>query len=184
MASRPITAVPAGFTPLTGHCNCKALSYTVKAPPMITHCCHCTYCQRGSGSVFGVNCFIESYNFSLTPSSPSKQPKLTDTPSESGNGETFASCPDCGVTLYTFYGGDTTLLHVQVGSLDQESRVKVRPDVHIYTSTKLPWVDLSAEAEKGIPIFEEYYEKKDVWSESSMVRREALLEWQSRQNKV
>ena len=57
------------------------------------------------------------------------------------------------------------------------SRQRVKPDVHIFTSTRVDWVDLSKEVERGVPVCEEYYVKEDVWSKESLERRKVLLEW-------
>ncbi|CAI6335952.1 unnamed protein product [Periconia digitata] len=182
MAPPPTTAVPSDFVPLTGHCNCKALTYTLKAMPMIIHCCHCTWCQRESGSAFALNAQIECYNLSVNtpPSSPSKQiqPNITHTPSPSGAGQIFASCPSCNVVLYTHYGGNMSRAYVKVGTLDDASRQRVRPDVHLFTTTKLDWVDLSREVENGVKCFEGFYEEEsDAWSESGLERLAALRAW-------
>jgi hypothetical protein len=45
------------------------------------------------------------------------------------------------------------------------------PDVHIFTASKQPSIVLPA----GVPAFEEYYERNEVWSAESLGRREALL---------
>ena len=58
---------------------------------------------------------------------------------------------------------------VRVGTLDQPSRLP--PDVHIFTSTKQPWVALPV----GTPAFEEFYRRSEVWPAESLARREALL---------
>ena len=68
-------------------------------------------------------------------------------------------------------------MFVKIGTLADGSRQRVRPDVHIYTSTKVEWVDLQKEEERGIKVYEGYYQREDVWSESSLQRRTKLLEW-------
>jgi hypothetical protein len=42
--------------------------------------------------------------------------------------------------------------------------------VHIFTSTKLPWLTLDDSA----PVFPEYYRAKDIWPAASLARRQAL----------
>ena len=48
--------------------------------------------------------------------------------------------------------------YVKVGMLDlnDEGRKSVRPTAHVFSTTKIEWVDLNSEKEKGIPVFEEY----------------------------
>ncbi|KAF2126882.1 hypothetical protein P153DRAFT_368910 [Dothidotthia symphoricarpi CBS 119687] len=159
-------------TPLKGHCTCKTVTYEVLAPFLCTHCCHCTWCQRETGSAFGINGIIETSNFRITSKT---KPLLSDIPSASGDGQTMARCPNCFVLLFSGYGGDGMWsTFVKVGTLDDESRERVRPDVHIFTSTKLSWVDLTSEKERGVPVMEEYYERSKVWRKDALERSEVL----------
>lgn len=48
---------------------------------------------------------------------------------------------------------------------------EVKPDIHIYTSSKLPWVVLP----EGARSFDESYEIESVWSKESLERRKVLL---------
>ena len=70
---------------MEGSCTCGAVRYRLKAQPLFVHCCHCTWCQRESGSAFAVNAFIEASQVELLKG------KLTQTtlPSASGNGQVF-----------------------------------------------------------------------------------------------
>jgi hypothetical protein len=47
----------------------------------------------------------------------------------------------------------------------------VRPDVHIYTRSKLPWVTLPESA----PAFEGYYDSKQLWPAASLERLRAAF---------
>ena len=38
--------------PQTGGCLCGALRYEITAPPLVAYTCHCTACQRLTGSAF------------------------------------------------------------------------------------------------------------------------------------
>lgn len=66
-------------------------------------------------------------------------------------------------------------MFVMVGTLDDGSRARVRPDVHIFTETKAAWVDLEGEKERGVGVYEVYYERGEVWSTESIERRERAL---------
>jgi hypothetical protein len=58
---------------------------------------------------------------------------------------------------------------IRVGTLDDPSRIP--PDVHIFTSSKQPWVVLPPDA----LAVDEYYVTDDVWSKESLERRAVLL---------
>lgn len=175
------TAPP--FTPLTGHCICKTITYTLTAAPMITHCCHCTYCQHETGSAFALNAVIECYNFVVT--SPSS-PLLANRPSPAapdGSQHVVAYCPnrDCNTDLFAYYGANTATVYVKAGSLDDASRARVSPDVHIFADSKVAWVDLRGEVERGVGVFEEFYERDEVWSVEARGRLAKLRAWRVEQ---
>lgn len=155
-----------GVYPLTGGCACRALRYRMESRPLVVHCCHCRWCQRETGASFALNAMIESDRVSLLAG----EPELVDTPSESGRGQKIARCPKCHVAVWSHYaGGGTAVRFVRVGTLDQPDHLP--PDIHIFTSSKQPWVVLPA----GMPAVPEFYDRKQYWPKESLVRRETLL---------
>ena len=158
------------FTPLKGHCACKTITYEVLRPFLVVRCCYCTWCQRETGTAFVMNAIIESSYFRIT--SPTK-PLHIDMPTASGDDDQrIARCPNCYVAIYSNYDEWTTF--VKVGTLDDESRKTVRPDVHIFTSTKPDWIDLTSEKERGIPIMQERAYRKDTWTKEANERYDLL----------
>ena len=122
---------------------------------------------------------IESFNFQLNPSTTSSPvtPLLTRTPTPSGAGLTIARCPSCLTAVYSHYAGlSTYMTFVKAGTLCDESRQRVRPDIHIHTASKVKWVDLSNEVATGIPVFEESYDREKVWGREALERRRVLVE--------
>ncbi len=150
--------------PLAGGCDCTAIRYTLACAPLIVHCCHCRWCQRESGAAFAQNAMIESEHLAITGA-----PDLVRTPSASGRGQTIARCPTCRIALWSHYAGAGPIMSfVRVGTLDEPDRLP--PDVHIFTSTKQPWVVLPP----GTPAFLEYYDRDALWPAASLARRERL----------
>jgi hypothetical protein len=149
---------------MDGHCTCGAVRYRLKARPLFVHCCHCTWCQRESGSAFAVNALIEATQVELLQG----RPVSTKLPSASGKGQVFWRCADCGVTLWSNYdGAGSNIYFVRVGTLDDPSSAP--PDIHIYTSTKQPWVILP----DGVPAVPQFYKFTDHWPTESMARFKA-----------
>jgi hypothetical protein len=133
--------------------------------PLIVHCCHCRWCQRETGASFALNAMIESPRVEIL----SGAPEVIDTPSNSGKGQKISRCPACRVALWSNYAGaGDRARFVRVGSLDQPDRLP--PDVHIFTSSKQPWVQLPP----GAPAFAEFYKLDQVWSKESLERRTAM----------
>ena len=148
-----------------GHCTCGAVSYRMTARPMFTHACHCTWCQRETGTAFAVNAMIETARLELLAGAPEE----VVTPSASGKGQIIARCPVCRVALWSHYAGaGRRVAFVRVGTLERPADCP--PDVHIFTSTKLPWVVIPP----GVPAVAEYYRRADLWPQASLDRRAAL----------
>ena len=100
----------------------------------------------------------------------SGSPELVDTPSQSGKGQKFARCPSCRVALWSNYGGaGDSMRFVRVGTLDEPDCLP--PDMHIFTTSKQPWVVLPPDT----PAAEEFYNRDEVWPEESLTRRRALV---------
>jgi hypothetical protein len=151
----------AGKAALEGRCTCGKVRYRLNAAPIVVHCCHCSWCQRETGSAFAVNAVIEAAQVELLLGRPVKVTLL----SLSGKGQVLWRCPDCGVTLWSNYAGAGPNIHfVRVGTLDEPARLA--PAIHIYTSTKQPWVILPAD----IPAVPEFYSPADIWPAESVKR--------------
>ena len=149
---------------MEGGCTCGAVRYRLKARPLFVHCCHCTWCQRETGSAFAVNAFIEASQAELLKGKPTQ----TTVPSASGKGQVLWRCADCGVTVWSNYPQAGPSIHfIRVGTLDEPSRAP--PDIHIYTSTKQPWVVLP----DGVPAVAEFYRPADYWPAESATRFKA-----------
>lgn len=158
-------AVQPAAPPFPGRCTCGAVAFEVTVEPLIVHACHCRWCQRETGAAFAINALVESRCVSVRGAGP----VLVDTPSASGRGQQIARCPDCRVALWSHYPGmGAAVSFVRVGTLDDPARL--RPDIHIYVSSKLPWVVLP----DGVPAAAEYYDMARVWPAASRARLRAL----------
>jgi len=149
-----------------GGCTCRAVRYRMTRAPLFVHCCHCRWCQRESGASFALNALIETARVQWLQG----EPELVDTPSNSGKGQRIARCPMCRVAVWSHYAGAGDLLSfIRVGTLDEPDRLP--PDIHIFTSSKQPWVLLPP----ATPAVAEYYERERHWPPASLERRAALL---------
>ncbi|KAH8884335.1 hypothetical protein GQ53DRAFT_797813 [Thozetella sp. PMI_491] len=68
--------------PLDGGCSCGKIRYRIKHTPLIVHCCHCTSCQRETGSAFAINAVIEAQGVTRLASSLPTAPSRRSLPSE------------------------------------------------------------------------------------------------------
>ena len=151
--------------PIEGGCDCRAVRYRMTSAPLVVHCCHCRWCQRESGASFALNAMIESDRVVSLATAP----EVVDTPSQSGRGQKIARCPQCRVAVWSHYGGAGPVVSfVRVGTLDDPDVLP--PDVHIFTASKQPWVVLP----ETMPVFAEYYDRREVWSGDSLTRFDLL----------
>ena len=149
-----------------GGCTCRQIRYRMSGAPMFVHCCHCRWCQRETGSAFVINALIEADRIALLQGAP----EVIDTPSNSGKGQNISRCPNCRVAIWSSYAGaGDALRFLRVGTLDDPDSFS--PDIHIFTSSKQPWVVLPA----GTPAVAEYYKSAEHWPKASLERRALLF---------
>ena len=150
---------------MKGGCTCGAVRYRMTSKPLFVHCCHCTWCQRETGSAFAVNAMIEADRVVLEKG----EPELVRTRSNSGKGQKIWRCAQCRIALWSNYAGaGDAVRFVRVGTLDKPGRLP--PDIHIFTSTKQKWVALP----RGTPAVKEFYNIGKTWPKASLKRRLAL----------
>ena len=150
---------------MQGQCTCGEIRYRLTDRPLFTHCCHCSWCQRETGSAFALNAMIETHLIALHGT-----PELVHTPSNSGKGQEIARCPTCRIALYSHYAGaGRAMAFVRVGTLNTPALCP--PDIHIFTTTRQPWVQLPPD----IPAVPEFYDRAAHWPQWALDRRAALL---------
>ena len=149
-----------------GGCACGGVRYRMESKPLFVHCCHCRWCQRETGASFALNALIEAERVSLLDG----EPEMTLTPSNSGKGQKVWRCPKCRVALWSNYAGfGDNVDFVRVGTLDHAERIT--PDIHIFTSSKQPWVVIP----EGSNQADEFYSLKEYWPDSSRARLRRAL---------
>jgi hypothetical protein len=145
---------------LVGGCACQAIRYKLKAPPLIVHACHCRDCQRLTGSAFVINLWIER-KF-VQASGTAKSFRLAG---GTGKPHEVFFCDRCGTYVWSFYhAAPGDCLFVRAGTLDRPQQVK--PDVHIFTRSRLPWLEIP----HGTPAFDAFYKIDEVWPPESKGR--------------
>lgn len=74
------------------------------------------------------------------------------------------------MAVWSSYAGSGPVLRfVRVGTLDNPDLLP--PDIHIYTSSKQPWVIIP----DTVPSVTEYYDREKYWPAESLARRLAIL---------
>ncbi len=123
-------------TKYTGGCQCGEVRYEVVGTPRKLIVCHCTDCQRQSGSAFGMTLVVNEADFRLTQG----EVKTFASKSAAGRAKLGAFCPQCGTRIYHKPEWRPGTVSVKPGTLDDTSGL--RPDMHIWISSKQPWVTI------------------------------------------
>ena len=120
--------------PLSGGCQCGKLRYQVSQPPMMIYCCHCTNCQKISGSAFAISATIFEASFEFTAGDARKTNWLSD----AGNQRYGYICGDCGTRIAHGQEPSIGVLSLRAGTFDDTRWVE--PAGHIWTKSAQSWM--------------------------------------------
>jgi hypothetical protein len=120
---------------IKGACTCGKVTYSGTAEPIFVGVCHCTTCQRVTGSAFNSVVAVPSDAIKV-----SGQTTQFDGKGDSGQATHRQFCPVCGssVTLSADVMPGVTM--VTVGTLDDPSWVQ--PGMQIFCDSAQPWAVL------------------------------------------
>lgn len=131
--------------PLLGGCHCGALRYELSAPPLMIYNCHCTNCQKITGSAFVVSATIPEAAFEFTRGEPHRIEWLSD----AGNQRYGHFCGDCGSRIVHGQTPSSGFLSLRAGTLDDTSWVE--PVGDIWTRSAQPWLKFDGLVAEGQP---------------------------------
>lgn len=128
---------------ITGGCLCGAVRYESDAEPMMVAACHCTTCQKNTGSAFSLNIAMPVDSVNIHGNSL----KIYEEKHE-GDAEPFyrSFCAECGSPISGRGAAYPGILFVKAGTLDDPSWVK--PDMHIWCAEKQPWLQIVDEGKQ------------------------------------
>ena len=117
--------------PLTGGCFCGGCRYELSAAPLTVWACHCTDCQRQSGSAFNLTMPSPRDAFRLTAGEPAAFERTT----ASGRTTVIRFCGQCGTRLFS--ESNPQVVTIRPGTLDDASWVK--PAVQYFLASAHDW---------------------------------------------
>jgi hypothetical protein len=120
--------------PYTGGCLCGANRYRLAAEPLTFYACHCTDCQRQTGSSFGLSMIVPRPALELLQGEPSEY--RVDLPD--GRRWHGRFCGACSTRLWSEPIKFPQVATLRPGTLDDTSWL--RPVGHIWTRSAQPWV--------------------------------------------
>lgn len=121
--------------PMTGGCRCDRVRFEISQPPLLTMACHCTGCQRMTGSAFSTSIAVPVGGFAVTRGD-------TVIGGLHGDQSRHHHCDWCKSWVYTALPAEMGFVNVRATLLDDVAWYV--PFVETYTSEALPWAKTPA----------------------------------------
>jgi hypothetical protein len=112
---------------MTGGCLCGQVRYTANADPVFVGVCHCTHCQKQTGTAFSVLVGIPKSAMSIQG-----ELKTFHDTGDSGQPVERNFCPECGSPIFSDVAVMPGLTFIKAGTLDDTSWLD--PKMHVYCS--------------------------------------------------
>ena len=129
---------------LTGGCGCGAVQFELTQAPVAATYCHCTRCQRRTGTGASANTRVASESFRIVRG----EDRLRAWKPEGGAEKWF--CGDCGSALFSRNPADPSLVGVRLGVLDSDPGI--RPSAHQFAAYAAAWEPVP---DDGLPRYPE-----------------------------
>jgi hypothetical protein len=130
--------------PLTGGCLCGSVRFEVSQPLRAASYCHCTRCQRRTGTAASAQGLIEPGSLTIL----SGEELIGAFRPEDGYPKHF--CSSCGSALWSQSPTDPDIISIRLGAFDQDPGI--RPQWHQFTAYAAPWEPLP---DDGLPRYPE-----------------------------
>jgi len=111
---------------LEGGCLCGSVRFRAHEPPLRTIACHCTFCQRVTGSSF----YAESlFSFDAVEFNDGELHQYRHQSDESANDVFVHFCPTCGTTVGLTFGRWPELRAISRGCYDEPNVVEMTANI-------------------------------------------------------
>jgi hypothetical protein len=126
---------------IEGGCLCGKVRYSADAEPIFTGVCHCTNCQKGTGTAFSVVVALPKPALSVQGALTTFQGR-----GDSGKSTYRRFCPECGSAVIDEAEVMPDVSMIMAGTLDDASWVK--PAMEIFCDSAQSWVNLGGERQR------------------------------------
>ncbi len=126
---------------IEGGCLCGKVRYSSNVEPAFVAVCHCSDCQRFTGSAFATVIAVPASAMKVTGTL-----KTFSKTGDSGKSIHRRFCPECGSGILDEADGLPGIAMVNAGTLDDSSWVK--PQSEIYCASAQSWVRLGGDLKR------------------------------------
>ena len=119
--------------PYPGKCLCGAVQFRLTEEPLTLYACHCTDCQKRSGSAFGLSLWVHRAAIQVIEG----RPELNESAPEDGRVRQRRICAKCATQLWSEPKLRPEISVVRAGTLLDTSWL--RPVAHVWTRSAQPW---------------------------------------------
>ena len=130
---------------MTGSCLCGAVRFELGAPPLNAGYCHCTRCQRRTGTASSVQCRVDGAAFAYTAG----EERVVWWRHRDGGFEK-GFCEACGAHLFSRNPDDHLQLNVRLAAFDGDPGV--RPSYRQFVAYAVGWEPIP---DDGLPRYDE-----------------------------
>ena len=130
--------------PLTGGCMCGGVRFEVTAPPVSAGYCHCTRCQRRTGTAAAFSARIAPGSLRITAGEDLIRAY------EPAGGFAKVFCSACGSALWARHPEDRDVIGVRMGAFDGDPGI--RPSYRQFVAYAAAWEPIP---DDGLPRFPE-----------------------------
>jgi hypothetical protein len=117
---------------LSGGCLCGGVAFELTEPPRTAGYCHCTRCQRRTGTGSSVQARIDGRTLHLL-----RGEELLRSWRHPDGGFLKTFCRECGAHLFSANPDDPTQMSVRLGAFDGDPGV--RPTWRAHVDSAAPW---------------------------------------------
>ena len=114
-----------------GSCLCGSVRYEITGELGDFGYCHCTMCQKASGSAHAANSPVDRDRFRLVSGAEVIREF------ESSPGKLRAFCSKCGSPTFAYLTATPEVIRIRLGSLD--TSFEKRPQAHTFVADKASW---------------------------------------------
>ena len=129
--------------PITGHCLCGGVRFEITEPPLKATYCHCTRCQRRSGTAASAQCLVAPGSVRILAG----EELLKAFAPPDGFHKVF--CTGCGSALFSRPPDSEVVTTVRLGVLDGDHGI--RPQLRQHVGTAASWEPIP---DDGLPRFD------------------------------